>query len=213
MQAISRLFSEGGVAMYPLALCSVLTVAVVINRVVFYVRGRVDPHRFVSELRRLMIADGLTEGAAVCREDPAPVAKVCLAAIEGFSRGEEAMATALSNSVKVQHARLNRYLNVLGTIGNVAPFIGLFGTVLGILHSFHEIARTGKAGSAVVAAGVAEALVATAAGLGVAIVAVVCYNWLTNWADSFQLDMELAASEIAEVMPEVARVRPHEEVA
>jgi biopolymer transport protein ExbB/biopolymer transport protein TolQ len=95
-------------------------------------------------------------------------------------------------------ARLERYLGSLATLGNVSPFVGLFGTVLGIIRAFEAIAKTGSGGLGTVSAGIAEALVATAAGLFVAIPAVIAYNYFLGRVKLFANAMDSAASEMVD---------------
>src|SRR3989339_396660 len=95
-----------------------------------------------------------------------------------------------------ERLKLERYLGVLGTLGNVAPFIGLFGTVVGIIKAFQDLALAGGGGPAVVARGIAEALVATAAGLVVAIPAVIIYNYFTRKVKSLSGGMEVASTRL-----------------
>jgi len=96
-------------------------------------------------------------------------------------------------------------MSMVGTIGAVSPFIGLFGTVLGIMRAFRDIGTTGSAGGAVVAAGVAEALVTTATGLFVAVIAVIAYNHLMTWAESIITNTELNAQELVSLLGEPGR--------
>jgi biopolymer transport protein ExbB/TolQ len=94
---------------------------------------------------------------------------------------------------------LEQYISIIGTIGNTAVYIGLFGTVLGIIRAFHDIAAAGAGGMSIVIGGVAEALVCTAAGLFVAIPAVIAYNYFIKRVDHFVNDMELCASELIDL--------------
>jgi len=196
------MFREGGFAMYPLLLCSILVVATALFKVTTYSRWRIDPLTFVAELRRVLVTEGLQQGAAYCRAYEAPVPRVCLAAILQHDRSKEALVSALSNVAKREGQRLEGMLSTVGTIGALAPFIGLFGTVVAIRGSIQEISLAGRAGTQEIYSRIGEALVATAAGLIVGIVAVFIYNWLTNWADTFTVDMEIAADEMAHVVKE-----------
>ena len=102
------------------------------------------------------------------------------------------MAAALS----AEGLRLSSHLGIVGTIGNIAPFVGLFGTVLGIIRAFRDIGQVGAAGPAVVAAGISEALIATASGLFVAITAVIVYNIFIIWQGRTVRRAEIVASEM-----------------
>ena len=99
-------------------------------------------------------------------------------------------------TLAAESLRLSSRLSVVGTIGNVSPFIGLFGTVLGIIRAFRDIGEVGAAGPAVVAAGISEALIATAAGLFVAITAVIVYNFLLTWQTRLSRRAEIVAGEV-----------------
>jgi biopolymer transport protein TolQ len=98
--------------------------------------------------------------------------------------------------------RLSAHLGIVGTIGNIAPFVGLFGTVLGIIRAFRDIGEVGAAGPAVVATGISEALVATAAGLFVAITAVIVYNAFVVWQGRILRRAEIVASELLNLVTE-----------
>lgn len=98
--------------------------------------------------------------------------------------------------------RLERYIGIVGTIGNVAPFIGLFGTVLGVIRAFKDIAVAGGGGTTVVMHGIAEALVATAAGLFVAVPAVMGYNYLIHAVDRFNNEVENSADQVLDFIEE-----------
>jgi biopolymer transport protein ExbB/TolQ len=92
--------------------------------------------------------------------------------------------------------KLERFLSVLGTLGNIAPFIGLFGTVVGIIKAFRDLAMAGGGGPSVVAKGIAEALVSTAGGLLVAIPAVIIYNYFIRRAKGITVEMEVASARL-----------------
>ena len=100
----------------------------------------------------------------------------------------------------VETVKLEKYTSIVGTIGNIAVYIGLFGTVLGIVRSFHNISTVGSGGISVVIGGVAEALICTATGLIVAIPAVVAYNYFMRRVDNFVTDMEYCASEMLDIL-------------
>jgi biopolymer transport protein ExbB/TolQ len=106
----------------------------------------------------------------------------------------------MERETTIETAKLERYISIVGTIGNTAVYIGLFGTVLGIIRAFHDIAAAGSGGMSIVIGGVAEALVCTAAGLFVAIPAVIIFNYFTRRVGHFVDDMELSASELIDLI-------------
>jgi biopolymer transport protein ExbB len=172
------LIEDGGVVMYPLLLCSIITVAVTIERwwtIMRAARSSAKVHRVVVET----VAEGsMTEALALVRRDPSPLAATYKALLSATDT-DEASRERLARRHHGESVRfLKRYIWLLGTIGSLAPFIGLFGTVLGIIRSFEDMAATGSGGFAVVAAGISEALIATAGGLLVGVLAIFAYNAL-----------------------------------
>jgi biopolymer transport protein ExbB len=164
--------------MYPLLLCSIITVAVTIERwwtIMRAARNSAKVHRVVAET----VAEGsMTEALALVRRDPSPLAATYKALLSAADT-DEAARERLARRHHGESVRfLKRYIWLLGTIGSLAPFIGLFGTVLGIIRSFEDMAATGSGGFAVVAAGISEALIATAGGLLVGVLAIFAYNAL-----------------------------------
>ena len=117
----------------------------------------------------------------------------------------EVVATALDNAKEEALIEMKRGLGFLATIGSTAPFIGLFGTVVGIINAFRGIAATGSGGMAAVSGGIAEALVATALGIFVAIPAVVAFNQFTGRLDQFQVEMNKASSELVSFLFKVPK--------
>ncbi len=156
--------------------CSVLTLGYALERAIYFWRRRGNPDALMGKALARVRSGGWKEAEwelARCAHPVGPVsAQVIAAAHLSAEAAEERLGIALSE----QKLLLERNLGVLGTMGNTAPLIGLLGTVWGIMRAFHDMARTGSAGPSVVAAGVAEALFTTAAGLLVAVPAVILFN-------------------------------------
>jgi biopolymer transport protein ExbB len=164
-----------------LVACSIVTLAVAIERAAYYWKRGADPTAaFTNALERVRAGDlkEATWACTSCRHPMGAVASQVLQQPESATREmeEERLVVALSE----QRLLLERNLAVLGTMAATAPFIGLLGTVWGIMRAFHDMALAGSAGPTVVAAGVAEALMTTAAGLVVAVPAVFLYNHFTR---------------------------------
>lgn len=160
-----------------LAILSVLSIAVMIERTVFFIRGRLDVAAASVRLRRSLEDGGgqkaLAELGKLLR---APEVRILVAGMEREDDGVAAVEEAMGARRAVETVQMQRFLAFLGTLGPTAPFIGLFGTVLGIIGAFHNLAFNPQGGIGVVMAELSEALVATAAGLLVAIPAVIVYN-------------------------------------
>jgi len=121
-----------------------------------------------------------------------------MAGLAKFEQGPMAVGEAMTGAKARAKLRLQRNLAFLGTLGNNAPFIGLFGTVIGIIHAFQGMALSGSGGIGSVSKGISEALVTTALGLGVAIPAAWLFNYFTNVLERFQVEMSNSASELVD---------------
>ncbi len=173
-----------------LVLLSFVSVVVIIERLIFFFghRARPDPE-LLERLRR-----GDLEGARSALLDRrGMVADAIGAGLKHASKGPEAVEAVVASEVAASRQRYDRFLVYLGTVGSNAPFVGLFGTVLGIIRAFADLAASEEAGANVVMAGISEALVATAVGIGVAIPAVVFYNLFARWLKRITTDTTAAA--------------------
>ncbi|MDB4968663.1 MAG: MotA/TolQ/ExbB proton channel [Myxococcales bacterium] len=159
-----------------LVLLSIISFAIMIERAYFFLTHGVDVESLGSDLRRLLSKGSFADARSRVKGSDSPEMTVIAAGLEEIERGTDSVAEAMVGQKAKERMRLERNLAFLGTLGNNAPFIGLFGTVLGIIKAFHDLAGNQAGGVAVVMAGISEALVATALGLLVAIPAVVGYN-------------------------------------
>jgi biopolymer transport protein ExbB/TolQ len=155
---------------------SVVSVAVMVERAIF-LRARGDADAFAHELEALLKGGDLTGARKALVGRTAPAALVAAAGLGHYDRGSEAVGAAMASAKARLRIDMERNLGVLGTLGNNAPFIGLFGTVLGIIKAFADLSRNSAGGAGAVMAGISEALVATAVGLMVAIPAVIAFNF------------------------------------
>jgi biopolymer transport protein ExbB len=162
-----------------LAVLSVLSVAIMIERAVFFLSRRLpDP----DALTRRLLAGDLTGARQAVDGQHGMEADVVRAAVEHAAKGPDAVAEVVSGQLERSRLEYERRLAFLGTLGNNAPFIGLFGTVLGIIRAFADLAaHPGAAGAGTVMAGISEALIATAVGLFVALPAVIMFNLFQRW--------------------------------
>ena len=191
---LNKLALAGGEwVLYLLLLSSVLSLAVVIQKAIFFYRNRIDWGAF-SEMLMTFINKGDTDAATeYVRRHPTPAARVLLAGLESLDKGPDAVEEILIGKRIGEKFRMESKLVILGTLGNNAPFIGLFGTVLGIIKAFHDLAMSTNPNPSVVMSGVSEALIATAVGLLVAIPAVIAYNYFQRKVKEFVTQMEAAS--------------------
>jgi biopolymer transport protein ExbB/TolQ len=183
-----------------LLLFSIVSVMVIFERGIRYRNADIDTSEFMDRIRTYLRANKLQEALALSEQTPGPVAEIVKAGIRSSGRSREEIRDALDRVRMRQANYLDRNLPVLGTVGATAPFVGLFGTVLGIMRAFNSIQAANAAGTSVVAGGIAEALIATAGGLIVAVIAVIAYNFFVNWSTNFSVEMDTAANELVHLL-------------
>jgi biopolymer transport protein ExbB len=157
--------------------CSVVALTFIFERWLFYKQTNIDADRFFMKIKEAFRNEGTERAISVCNSSLSPLAAVVKSGLEESDKEVEVAAEMMDAMAIEQRTKLEKNLSILGTLGNIGPLIGLFGTVVGIIRAFHSLAVSGSAGPSVVAAGIAEALMTTAAGLVVAVPAVVFYNY------------------------------------
>lgn len=155
---------------------SILSLALIAERCYFFTKTRVNFPAFNAQLITFLANGELAKAREFCQTSNSIEAKVAFFGLSHKERGYQAMQGSMEGYAIGEKYKLDRGLMVLGTLGNNAPFIGLFGTVIGIIQAFHELAQSPAGGPSLVMSGISEALVATAVGLLVAIPAVIAFN-------------------------------------
>ena len=158
-------------------------------------RNQVNVRELVTGLVNVLKRDAMIEAITLCDNTPGPVAKLLNAAIQAY-QNEDDIKPAIEDTAKTELNRLESRLNILSTIANIAPLLGLLGTVIGMYDTFNGISASNGMSLAALSGGVKEALITTAAGLCVAIPAHLAYNYLVTKVQSLCADMEKASSEI-----------------
>ena len=189
-----EIFIEGGPVMYPLLACSILALTVIIERTIFWVR---------EDMRRdQTLVDGVME---LCQKgDWETVRKKVVGSrdfvirilVNGIVHREFSMTKAMETAAADEMKRMRCYLGVLDTMITVAPLLGIFGTVIGIITSFDIIGATGVEHPQAVTAGIAQALITTASGLGIAILSVFPYNYFNSRVENAALAIEKYATSL-----------------
>ena len=200
-----QLISNGGITMYVLIVCSILSIAIIVERIIYYYRrSRAKREDFMIDIKNQLERDNprhaITMCLGMCKQADTPFASVVAAGLDAYGRGEKEISGNMERSIAIETNMLNHFTTIVGTIGSTAVYIGLFGTVLGIIRAFHDISATGTGGISVVINGISEALVCTAAGLCVAVPAVIAYNYFMKRVDNFITDMDLCASELLDLL-------------
>jgi biopolymer transport protein ExbB len=195
MNSPSEILSKGGWVMWPLVAFSVVTWAIILERGFVYLVLRPRLRRLAQALLQ-NVKNGATGAAKqTCEAEKPALAELFLGSID-TNRSKEAAERLTERNRTRMAAHLRRNLWLLATIGSTSPFIGLLGTVLGILRSFNEMAVKGTGGFSVVAGGISESLIATAAGLVVAIFALIAYNAFTSIGNQTMTSLRLALDEL-----------------
>jgi len=182
-----------------LLIMSIFSVTIIVDRVRLIHRFKVNERSFMARLLRILAEQGQVAALEFCRKYDFPIALVS-AEILAQQGGREAKERAMQHGIQAQIRKLEAMVPVLGTVAGTAPFVGLFGTVIGIIKAFASIAANSGGGPEVVSAGIAEALITTACGLVVAIPALIGYNYCIHMTEVLMTDVELLVFDLIEVL-------------
>ncbi|MCB1786555.1 MAG: MotA/TolQ/ExbB proton channel family protein [Chromatiaceae bacterium] len=195
-----ELVKAGGWVMWPIIACSVIAMAIVVERLWAYRRRKVLPTNLVAQIWQLHQNNQLTAAHIATVRKNSSLGRVLAAGLVNRTHPRDVMKEAIEEEGRQVVHELERYLNTLGTIATISPLLGLFGTVLGMIKVFSAITDAGVGNPAVLAGGISEALITTAAGLSVAIPAVIFHRYLSGRVDRIVLGMEEQALKMVEVM-------------
>lgn len=182
---------------------SIVSVAIMVERYIFYRRHSVDTGKVRSKLLSLLTVGDFDGAASFLQEHDSLETNVVLFGIKSHSLGPESVEDLLEGAARTEQSRYEKRLNVLATVASNAPFIGLFGTVLGIIRAFKDLAGNMSEASDAVMGGIAEALIATAVGLLVAIPAVVAFNIFKSKVKKFSDNAQLLAATLTATLKAV----------
>src|SRR5579872_304115 len=198
---LPSLFSEGGPMLWVILMASAVAITVFIERVLHCHRAQINSAEFLNGVRTVLKRDNVVEALSICDATPGPVARLVKTAILNRDYGRERVREALEEAGMAEVPRLEEKLNLLATIAQLSPLLGLLGTVLGFIKIFQQLRDPILSASlADLSHGVMEALVCTAAGLAVSIPAHAGYNYLVSRVNNIVLDMEKSASEIVNIV-------------
>ena len=198
---LQQLITAGGFTLIILAACSILSLAVILERYLYYLRrSRVRLKSFMPKIKDDLKKNNIEEALRKCKKANTPFSYVAEAGLQFHGHGEKEISNNMERTIVIETNMLEKHTSIVGTIGSTAVYIGLFGTVLGIIKAFNDISLSGTGGINVVTTGISESLICTAAGLCVAVPAVMAYNYFIKKIDNFITDMELCASEMMDLM-------------
>lgn len=192
--------ARGGVLMIPLGICSVVSLAIIIERALNLRAARILPPDVIQQARLLLAENQVGEAVILCRRQPSAIGRILLAAISNYDKEKEELKAIVEDAGRQEVPTLDRYLGVLGTIAAISPLLGITGTVFGMIRVFATISEKGVAHPSQLAGGIYEALITTAAGLVIAIPTLIFYNYFTARSDRLVLELEKQAYRVVEIL-------------
>ncbi len=184
------LFLRGGVVMYPILICSIVGLSIVLERLWALRRKKVIPEDFLREIARYWSLDSRDKAMDVCAGYDVAISRVLRSGLIRFDSATEEIEHAIERTGAHEATLLSANLRILGVVGSLAPMLGLLGTVVGMIKAFNVISAAGTGNPGLVASGIAEALLTTAWGLAVGIPALAFYHAFRNRVEKFVYDME-----------------------
>jgi biopolymer transport protein ExbB len=181
---------KGGPIMVPILLCSVISLAIVVERFLSLRRNRILKYDVLQRIEELLRDRKIPEATTLCKRYPSSMTRILLAAILNHDKSRQDIKEIIEDAGRHEIPVLERYLTILGTIASIAVLLGLLGTVIGMIRTFNAIAALGYGHPEALAGGISEALIATAAGLTIAIPTLVLYNFFMSKVDSLTVEME-----------------------
>ncbi len=195
-----EIVQAGGALMWPIILCSIVAAAIILERLWTLQDRRVLPPDLTQKVWKLVEADQVNDKVIQALEQNSPLGKLLAAGLANRHRPREVLMERLEDTGRHVVYELERFLNTLGTIAGVSPLLGLLGTVTGIIKAFNAINAGGAGDPRMLSGGIAEALIATAAGLCVAIPSLIAYRYLRGRVDRIVVEMEKNALRLADVV-------------
>ncbi len=191
---------RGGPVMYPLFLCAIIAVAVMIERFIRINQAAHDNEELMEQVRTELQAGRIDGALKLCDDAPGPVPQLIASGIRNMDLDSDAIERTMEELALRATPMLYRRLGVLDTVITIAPLLGLLGTVTGMIRSFHVVGTAGLNAPTAITGGVAEALIATATGLAIAIVTLVGYNYLTEKVKEIIAEMEIRATQLLNIL-------------
>lgn len=195
-----ELIRAGGWLMVPIIGCSILALAITVERFINLRRRKVLPPGLLASIWETLKSGNMTAEKLRAIKRESPLGSILAAGLNNSKSGREIMKESMEEEAGNVVHQLERFLNALGIIAAITPLMGLLGTVVGMIHVFAEIMQVGTGNANVLAGGISQALVTTAAGLLIAIPALVVYRMLQRHIDSLMLTMEQEATKLVEMV-------------
>lgn len=192
---------KGGVLMWPILFCSIISLAIILERLYHFYRIRINIPEFFSSVRNLLQKKKVEEALDLCQNTRAPIARILACGIQNHKKDARTQETSISRVGSWEVRGLEKHLRGLAIIGNIAPLMGFLGTVTGMIKAFIKIQELGgRVDASVLAGGIWEALLTTVAGLTVAIPTIIAYHYFEGKIDNMSCWMKEVASELLEFL-------------
>jgi biopolymer transport protein ExbB len=206
---LPTLLANGGPVIWLILIAAAVAIVVFIERALFCHRSQINSAEFLNGVRNVLKRDSVVEAISICDATPGPVARIVKTAILNRDRGRERVREAVEEAGLTEVPRLEEKLNLLATIAQMTPLLGLLGTIIGFIRVFMQLQADGLyAHIGTLAGGVWESLICAAAGIAVAIPVHAGYNYLVSRVNKIVLDMERAAAEIVNIISENGDGKP-----
>lgn len=201
-----ELISKSGWLIVPILLCSFFSVAIIVERLLFYLSIKSNTLLILSKILNLVRKNKITEAIDICEKNPFYATNILKSGLSHYEEAKDVMKEAMENTSLYEMPKLEKNLNFLGTIAHVSPLLGLLGTVVGLVKCFYIIEQkavsVGVVNPADLAGGIWEALLTTVEGLCVAIPTYIMYNYFVHKVNLITLEAERAATELLEFLPQ-----------
>jgi biopolymer transport protein ExbB len=195
------IYLKGGYLMWPILLCSIIALTVIIDRYIVLRKTKINIPAFTVRIRGLIKKKDISGAISHCMEEKSPVANIIRKGLKKYRLGHERVKEAIENAGRQEISKLEKGLSVLATIAGIAPLLGFLGTVTGMIQAFMRIEDlAGSANPSDLAGGIWEALITTAFGLIVGIPALAFYNYFLSAVKKIVGDMETVANDVVDVM-------------
>jgi len=197
---VFELLKAGGILMVPIVACSILALAIILERFWTLRESRIAPEHTINELWRWIKKKELNSKKLKVLQGSSPLGRILAGGLMNAKHGREIMKESIEHEASQVIHELERFLNPLGTVATITPLLGLLGTVIGMIKVFAEIQVAGVGNAGNLAGGISEALITTAAGLSVAIPALICHRYFIRRVDALVVNMEQEAIKLVEVV-------------
>ena len=193
---------KGGVFIYPIIICSIISLTIFIEKIWSLKRNRVIPATFLDNIERLLKKENIAEALKLCGENSSSISRIFSAGIKNYGKRREIIKERIEEVGRREAVVLGRYVEALATIASVSTLLGLLGTIAGMIKIFSVISLQSVVNPSTLAGGISEALYTTAAGLTVAIPTLIFYRYLSSKSNSLIVEMEECSSQMVELVKE-----------